>query len=100
VRAVDVLGMPAPNTLITTPFSQAVTGWAGEATLHAIPPTTVEAKLRHVLGESYAEIPGDAAEITARIPLSIYTLTIMVAIVAVFVAYLGLRRWGRRGGES
>jgi hypothetical protein len=100
VRAVDILGMPAPNTLITTPFSQAATGWAGEATLHAIPPTTVEAKLRHVLGESYAEIPGDAAEIAARIPLSIYTLTIMVAIVAVFVAYLGLRRWGRRGGES
>ena len=100
VRAVDILGMPAPNTLITTPFSQAATGWAGEATLHAIPPTTVEAKLRHVLGESYAEIPGDAAGIAARIPLSIYTLIIMVAIVAVFVAYLGLRRWGRRGGES
>jgi hypothetical protein len=100
VRAVDVLGMPAPNTLITTPFSQAVTGWAGEATLHAIPPTTVEAKLRHVLGESYVEIPGDAAEITARIPLSIYALIIMVAIAAVFAAYLGLRRWGGRGGES
>jgi hypothetical protein len=100
VRAVDILGMPAPNTLITTPFSQAATGWAGEATLHAIPPTTVEAKLRHVLGESYVEIPGDAAEIAARIPLSIYTLTIMVAIAAVFAAYLGLRRWGGRGGES
>ena len=100
VRAVDILGMPAPNTLITTPFSQAATGWAGEATLHAIPPTTVEAKLRHVLGESYVEIPGDAAEIAARIPLSIYTLIIMVAIVAVFVAYLGLRRWGGRGGEG
>jgi len=100
VRAVDILGMPAPNTLITTPFSQAATGWAGEATLHAIPPTTVEAKLRHVLGESYVEIPGDAAEIAARIPLSIYTLIIMVAIVAVFAAYLGLRRWGGRGGES
>jgi len=100
VRAVDILGMPAPNTLITTPFSQAATGWAGEATLHAIPPTTIEAKLRHVLGESYVEIPGDAAEIAARIPLSIYTLIIMVAIVAVFVAYLGLRRWGGRGGEG
>jgi hypothetical protein len=98
VRAVDFLGMPAPNTLITTPFSQAVTDWAGEARLYAIPPTTVEAGLKHILGESSTEIPGDAAEAVARIPVSIYTLMVIMALAA-SITYLGLRRRAKHDGK-
>jgi hypothetical protein len=98
VRVVDFLGVPEPNALLKTQFSQAATDWAGNAILPAIPPTTVEASLRYFLGGSSTEIPGDAAEAVARIPVSLYTLIAILALASSIV-YLVLRRW-KREGES
>jgi len=98
VRVVDFLGIPEPSALLKTQFSQAATDWAGNAILPAIPPTTVEASLRYFLGESSTEIPGDAVEAVARIPVSLYTLIAILALASSIV-YLVLRRW-KREGES
>jgi hypothetical protein len=93
VKVVDSLGMPAPNTLIITSFSQAVTNWAGEALLYAIPPTVVKVDLKHMLGESSTVIQGEAAETMVRIPVSIYTLITVITILLITLAvYLGLKR--------
>jgi len=97
VKVSDLLGMPSPRTIITTPFSQAATDWGGHSTLYAIPPMAIKLGLRHILGESFTELPGDITDIEVKIPLSIYTLLIMVAAAALS-GYMGVGRWLRREG--
>lgn len=93
VRAVDVLGIPAPLTEIWIyPDIRATTSYDGQAVLPAAPPKETLLKASSPLGGGEAALPAEAAEATIVIPLSTWTIIIVAAACSVAAVFIRLRR--------
>ncbi len=103
IKAVDVLGIPAPFTEAWIyPDIRATTAYDGQAKLPAAPPTETTIKASSPLGGGETALAADATEATIVIPLSTWTIVFIAAAcsAAVLVLKISRRRRPRQQSSS